>query len=112
VSLKVDVDVETGLPTDKLAADSLFVGKQIGSTATTYSEAKGDLVWKKYIDEGVKAANKKAISNAQVVQKWRWLPEDFSEKSGDLTPTLKLKRNVVALKYVDLIDSIYAEDEN
>jgi long-chain-fatty-acid--CoA ligase ACSBG len=110
VSLKTEVDKETALPVDKLAADALFVSQQIGSTATLYSEVKNDPLWKAYIDKGVKEANKKTTSNAQVVQKWRWLPEDFSEKSGDLTPTLKLKRSVVSKKYHDLIEAIYAED--
>ncbi len=44
---------------------------------------------------------------AQLVQKWKWLPADFSEKAGDLTPTLKLKRSVVSEKYGALIESIY-----
>ena len=53
--------------------------------------------------------NAKTTSNAQIVQKWKWLPADFSEKAGELTPTLKLKRNVVTAKYQDLIEAIYAE---
>eukprot|EP00981_Chlorochromonas_danica_P012255 scaffold4731_cov175-Ochromonas_danica.AAC.1 len=107
VSLKVVVDPETGTPTDKLAHDALFEAKRIGSTATTYSEAKEDPLWKAYIDAGMKAANKKATSNAQIVQKWVWLPEDFCEKHGELTPTLKLKRKVVNDKYAALIDGMY-----
>lgn len=110
VSLKTEVDKDSHLPLDALAADALYVSRQIGSSATLYSEAIRDPLWKAYIDQGVKAGNKKTTSNAQIVQKWRWLPEDFSEKAGDLTPTLKLKRNVVAKKYKDLIDSIYHED--
>lgn len=110
ISLKVVMDVESATPTDALAADSLFVGNQIGSTATLYSQAIKDPVWIEYINKGIKAANSKSTSNAQNIQKWRWLPEDFSEKAGDLTPTLKLKRKVVTEKYKDLIDSIYAED--
>jgi long-subunit acyl-CoA synthetase (AMP-forming) len=55
----------------------------------------------------MKKANTKTTSNAQIVQKWKWLPVDFSEKAGDLTPTLKLKRSVVADKYEKLIDEIY-----
>jgi long-chain-fatty-acid--CoA ligase ACSBG len=39
VSLKSEVDLETMTPTDKLAADSLFVASQIGSSATTVTEA-------------------------------------------------------------------------
>jgi long-chain-fatty-acid--CoA ligase ACSBG len=107
VSLRVDVDLDTGLPTDKLSKDSLFVAEQIGSSAKTYNEAKTDPLWTKYVDQGVKTANGKTTSNAQIVQKWKWLPVDFSEKEGDLTPTLKLKRSVVAAKYEALIDSIY-----
>jgi long-chain-fatty-acid--CoA ligase ACSBG len=109
VSLKVEADKESGAPTDVLAADSLFVGKQIGSTAKTVTEAKVDPLWKSYIDQGMKVANSKTTSAAQIVQKWVMLPVDFSEKAGELTPTLKLKRNVVTEKYAALIDSIYAE---
>ena len=112
VSLKVEVDPETGSPSDRLAADSLFVAQQIGSSATTYSQAKQDPLWKAYVDKGMKQGNSKTTSNAQIVQKWIWLPEDFSEKAGELTPTLKLKRKVVTEKYTALIDSIYAGDDN
>ena len=109
ICLKVEVDLETGIPSDKLAADSLFVGRNIDSTATTLSEAVVDPLWIKYINEGMKTANGKTTSNAQIVQKWKMLPVDFSEKAGDLTPTLKLKRNVVTAKYTELIETIYAD---
>jgi long-subunit acyl-CoA synthetase (AMP-forming) len=92
-----------------LAADSIFVGGQIGSSATLYSQAKVDPLWKKYFDDGMKAANKKTASQAQIVQKWAFLPTDFSEKTGELTPTLKLKRSVAAKKYEGLIDSLYGD---
>ncbi len=107
VSLKV-----SGAPTNKLAADSLFVGGQIGSRATTTEEAAVDPLWTAYINAGMKTGNSKTTSSAQIVQKWKWLPVDFSEKAGELTPTLKLKRNVVTAKYEELIESIYAGDEN
>jgi len=109
VSLKTEVDQETGLPSDKLAADSIFAGANIGSSAKTYTEAKECKLWNAYINAGMKKANGKTTSNAQIVQKWKWLPVDFSEKAGDLTPTLKLKRNVVHEKHIVLIDSIYTE---
>jgi len=111
VSLKVEVDKESGAPTDTLAADALFVGNQIGSSATTLTAAAADPLWTKYINDGVKVANSKTTSAAQIVQKWKMLPVDFSEKAGELTPTLKLKRNVVSEKYAELIDSIYAGDD-
>jgi long-chain-fatty-acid--CoA ligase ACSBG len=108
VSLKTEVDSETGLPKDKLAADSLFVAKQIGSNATTYTEAKADPLWTEYVNKGVKVGNSKTTSNAQIVQKWAWLPVDFSEKAGDLTPTLKLKRKVATERNSAVIEGLYA----
>lgn len=107
VSLKCEVDSD-GNPTDKLAADSLYEGNRIGSSATTMSEAAEDPKWIAYINEGMKQANKKTTSNAQIVQKWKMLPIDLSEKAGDLTPTLKVKRNVVNEKYADLAETMYA----
>ena len=109
ISLKTDVDKDTGIPNDKLGADSLNVCKQIGSSAKTVAEAKADPKWKKYIEDGIKVANSKTTSNAQIVQKYELLPTDFSEKGGELTPTLKLKRNVAADKYKELIESMYKE---
>jgi long-chain-fatty-acid--CoA ligase ACSBG len=108
VSLKTDVDHEHGMPTDQLAADSLFVSEQIGSSAKTYSAAKECSSWKAYIDKGMEAANAKTTSNAQIVQKWAWVPQDFSERGGELTPTLKLKRSIVSGKYAHIVDNLYS----
>jgi long-chain-fatty-acid--CoA ligase ACSBG len=58
VTLKTEMDKETGAPTDVLAADALFVAKNIGSSATTVAEAAADPLWKKYFDDGMKAANR------------------------------------------------------
>ena len=108
-SLKCVPNKDTGAPSDNLDVDALFVGEQIGSSAKTLTEAAKDPKWAAYIDAGMKVANKRNTSNAQQVQKWRMLPVDLSEKEGDLTPTLKLKRNVVVKKYTELIDDIYGE---
>jgi long-chain-fatty-acid--CoA ligase ACSBG len=60
VSLKCEVDVETNIPTDILAPISLHVGKEIGSSATTMSEAARDPKWIEYIDSGMARANERA----------------------------------------------------
>lgn len=112
VCLKCEIDPETGAPIDKLAQDSIEVGKSIGSDAVTLSAASVDPKWTEYINKGMQEANKKTTSNAQVVQKWKMLPQDFSEKEGDLTPTMKLKRSVVTKKYAELIDEIYGSVAN
>lgn len=49
-----------------------------------------------------------AVSAAEQIKKFRILPVDFTEHGGELTPTLKLKRPVVAQRYADEIDALYA----
>jgi long-chain acyl-CoA synthetase len=39
------------------------------------------------------------------------LTRDFSIESGELTPTLKVKRRVVEKKYHDRSETLYAERE-
>lgn len=105
---KTELDMDSGLPTNKLTKDVLEVGNTIGSNATTLEELIADEKWAKYFDDGMKVANDKATSRAQKVGKWIILPEDFSEKHGDLTPTMKLKRSVVSQKYEQMIvDKLY-----
>src|SRR5262249_35258674 len=43
------------------------------------------------------------------VKKIALLEHEFTIDSGELTPSLKIKRNVVEKRYKDLIDSLYAE---
>lgn len=109
VSLKCVQDMETGAPTNELAPEAIIEGDKIGSKAKTHTEAAEDPLWKKYVEDAMKTANSNTTSAAQKVQKFMFMPRDFSEKDGDLTPTLKLKRNVVNKKYVALIDELYGE---
>lgn len=58
------------------------------------------------IQAGVDEANK-AVSQAEAIRTFRILPEDFSETGGQLTPTLKVKRNVVASQFATEIEGMY-----
>jgi long-chain-fatty-acid--CoA ligase ACSBG len=106
--LQVEIDENTGVPTNKLTGHALETSKKIGSKATTTDEAEDSAEWKKYFDDGMAVANDKATSHAQKVGKWALLPTDFSEPGGELTPTLKLKRSPAADKYSDVIEALYA----
>ncbi|MGA5580512.1 AMP-dependent synthetase/ligase [Streptomyces thermodiastaticus] len=50
-----------------------------------------------------------AVSKAESVRKFRILDTQFTEESGHLTPSLKLKRNVVAKDFADEIEALYAK---
>ncbi|XP_014609244.1 PREDICTED: long-chain-fatty-acid--CoA ligase ACSBG2 isoform X1 [Polistes canadensis] len=109
VTLKAETKVDTGEPLDELTSDTLRWLKSIGSNAKTVSEivnSKDPLVYKE-VEEAIKRANTKATSNAQKVQKFRILPHDFSVPTGELGPTLKLKRNFVSNMYANLIEEMY-----
>ncbi|EAP98807.1 putative long chain fatty acid CoA ligase [Janibacter sp. HTCC2649] len=48
-----------------------------------------------------------AVSKAESIRKFAVLESDFTEESGHLTPSLKLKRNIVMRDYADEVDALY-----
>ncbi|XP_034940417.1 very long-chain-fatty-acid--CoA ligase bubblegum-like isoform X3 [Chelonus insularis] len=109
VTLKTEMDPDTGEPSDKLLPTTISWAKSIGSKAKTLSEvlSSRDPAIYQEIENAIKRMNEHATSNAQKVQKFTILPHDFSIPTGELGPTLKLKRNVVVKKYADLIEEMY-----
>ncbi|MPZ71626.1 MAG: AMP-binding protein [Nitriliruptorales bacterium] len=59
------------------------------------------------IQKAVDEANK-AVSRAESIRKFVILPQDFTIEGGELTPTLKMKRNVVSDRYGGAIENLYA----
>jgi len=59
------------------------------------------------IQEHVDEINEK-FARVEQVKKFEILPADLSQEGGELTPTLKVKRNVVADKYEKDIEALYA----
>ncbi|MFE9257184.1 AMP-dependent synthetase/ligase [Streptomyces sp. NPDC006879] len=78
-------------------------GKPAGADARTL-RADPELV--AAVQQAVDDGNA-AVSKAESVRKFRILPSQFTEESGHITPSLKLKRNVVAKDFADEIEALY-----
>ena len=50
----------------------------------------------------------KAVSRAEAVRRFRVLPGDFTEQGGHLTPSLKVRRNVIMKDFADEIEALYS----
>jgi long-chain acyl-CoA synthetase len=48
------------------------------------------------------------VGRVEQVKKFKILPHDLSQQTGELTPTLKVKRNVVNEKFADEVERLYA----
>ena len=60
------------------------------------------------IQEEINQKNRN-LSNFETIKKFVILPDDFSVESGELTPTLKIKRNLISAKYKPVLDQLYFE---
>ena len=81
--------------------------KELGITANNAEDLIKSPEIYKYIDGIIEIANKQAASKAQEIKKYRFLSTDFSIPGGELTPTLKTRRNIIVNKYASIIDDIY-----
>lgn len=84
----------------------------------TWRDAKGkdaNLTIADLVDDGdlraeiqaaVDTANK-AVSQAESIRKFKILPVDWTEEGGELTPSLKLKRNVVMSEFGAEVEALY-----
>lgn len=49
-----------------------------------------------------------SVARVEQIKKWTIVPDEWTPESGEVTPSLKLKRRVVLDKYADRIDAMYA----
>ena len=61
----------------------------------------------KVVGEQVEELNKR-LNRWESIKKWVILDHDLTVESGELTPSMKVKRNVVQSNYQDKIDAFYA----
>ncbi|MCX5121319.1 long-chain fatty acid--CoA ligase [Micromonospora sp. NBC_00362] len=97
IAALVTVD-EEALPTWLESA-----GMPLDTTIEQLREHEG---LRKEIQAAIDAANQ-AVSKAEAIKVFRVLPHDFTEATGELTPSLKVKRQVVHKTYAAEIADIY-----
>jgi long-chain acyl-CoA synthetase len=81
--------------------------KNNGIEGVSLEQARTNEVVLAEIQRAVDEANK-AVSKAESIRRFTILGGDFTEENGYLTPSMKLKRNVVMKDFHDEVESLYA----
>jgi long-chain acyl-CoA synthetase len=50
------------------------------------------------------------LANFETLKRFRLLPDEWTIDSGELTPSMKLKRRVITARYAAVIDELYADE--
>jgi len=78
-----------------------------GHEGLTLEQARTHEAVRAALDEAVADANT-AVSKAESIRRYAVLPGDFTEDNGYLTPSLKLKRNLVMRDFADDVEGLYS----
>jgi len=81
--------------------------QQHGIDVTDLAAASGHDAVQAEVARAVEAGNAE-LARVERVKKWTVLADEWTPDSGELTPTMKLKRAVIHEKYRDRIESMYA----
>jgi long-chain acyl-CoA synthetase len=87
-------------------AVSTWLARHSRPAGTTMAELASDPEMLAEIQTAVDEANK-AVSRAESIRRFRILPVDFTEQTGHLTPSLKVRRNVVMKDFANEIEALY-----
>jgi long-chain-fatty-acid--CoA ligase ACSBG len=108
LTLKTEID-DNFKPQDELASETM---KWLNLNSLNFTKLSDMLSSKdekisKAFQHVIDRVNSQALSNPQRIQKFTILPNDFTVATGELTPTLKVKRHFVLEKYRNIIDEFY-----
>ena len=74
----------------------------------TFADLHDDPALRAEIQAAIDQANK-AVSRAEAIKKFLLLDEEFTEAGGQLTPTMKVRRNIVMAQYAAQIAALYED---
>ena len=78
-----------------------------GMSGKSYAEVVTSPEIEKIIGEQVEELNQR-LNRWETIKRWAILDHDLSVESGELTPSMKVKRQVVEANHKELLDSFYA----
>ena len=87
---------------------ALSEARVCGSSGTSIAELSSDPRFIARIDAGVQAVNA-TLAPYETIKRFRILPGEFTIESGELTPTMKLKRKLVSQRYAQEIAALFQE---
>jgi len=96
-----------GKLTLNISDDVLEILTSINSKAKTLPEAAKCPKVAEYMAKCIDKLNAQAISRVQEVKKWTILPREFNSEENEITPTMKLKKNIIFSKWADTIEGMY-----
>jgi long-chain acyl-CoA synthetase len=76
------------------------------SGAATYAEATRSAAVKQKVQEAIDKLNQ-TLPSYESIKRFTILERDFSQETGELTPTLKVKRKAATQKFKKEIDAMY-----
>lgn len=89
-----------------LSEEALEIGKRTGSSATNIEELSKCNIFHQFLNQQIEHINQ-SVARVQSIKKFSILSGSFSEATGELTPTMKIKRNYIYKKYSSEIASLY-----
>ena len=95
-----------GLP-EYTEAEAVTVTGRLRREGLTAEQAAQTEEVREAVQRLVDRANE-SVSRAESVRAFRIIPRDFTEESGHLTPSMKIRRPQVMRDYQDVIEEIYS----
>ncbi len=62
-----------------------------------------------YLQEKIEKDVNANLARYQTIKKFSLLPQNFSVETGELTPTMKIKRKFITNKYQDIVEELYSQ---
>jgi len=85
------------------------VASSAGEPSSSYAEIAASPAVRAKVQAAVDQLNS-TLSSYETIKRFTILPRDFTQETGELTPTLKVKRKVCIARYKAQIDAMYADE--